>query len=431
MTTGPYDFEAKGFRLSALGGLTTTADSIYGLCAGQIAFSPAKYSTADKHFTHSLWQVEPETAEQLYKRLPKYKVSSDRDSGVQLFQATVFELFPIAGTTPNYDAQTYKATSWMVKRPQLRATVKEIGLYEDPDLERPLHKITIASPNQPVMLTGIPDRLPDRDFHLSQPSQTTNTLLVFLKHHGDVIDSKSWDMLVNEQLTNDAKFYSGSFEQTSGSPNAQSFDANYIPFVWSGFVDNKGRYSASENPLDAQQMELFKKWIMKRAESIPATLIVKTHVSKRSHREKTINMSFSGETNDRGGWGERLITLQKQRGVSPPQIIPFNEIHWSNIRQAALIFPQPTSTYVPKLTREQEVLIFGDGSDRASPTPAEGELEVRLTKTDFGDLSEPPHPVKYFTLYIEPVRLRVISYKTRSVLYEEEFSKNPSTDIKP
>lgn len=119
---GTYDMNGKSFLLN-LSSVSAFANKARGFCGGLwLAYPNVKIEK---------WDVDPAKAEEILKRLPSRTV---------IVGATV-ELSPVvsdAGTGDTYiKTQGYIAT--VAERPLIRVTVKSIGLYEDPDLEKVLH----------------------------------------------------------------------------------------------------------------------------------------------------------------------------------------------------------------------------------------------------------------------------------------------------
>lgn len=119
---GEYSSTESKFPLEPL------VPSIASIGAGRCG----RLQIAPPELTALRWEVSPAEGERIINRIPNRRA----------YWGTIIELSTVPGEVPK---QNIMAASVPTPRPLIRPTIKSIGLYEDPDLEKPLHMFAITN----------------------------------------------------------------------------------------------------------------------------------------------------------------------------------------------------------------------------------------------------------------------------------------------
>lgn len=412
-----YDFESQGFPLS---GSLNPAGELQSMCGGSFQASVTPYVVRDKEFLQQaqgrnkgmkLWAINPDEAEKLLSRLERVHAGGT-DTMAQAYWGIVAEYMVIPGTAVKQNMRKHGESNVSAVRPMIRATVESVGLYEDPDLERPIRKLTITQPVESVMLTGVPEAVPEVDrvmpiepvipmdapetvpkFDRVLLDQETVSLLL-LKDHGDILATAEWEVFVQKQIEHDRNYYAyGKPDPTEMEKRDRSLksgeepDPTYVPFTPPQF----------SGAFDTQQMARFKDWTLKRAASLSGTFILNGGFGIYGNGiDRSLRADFTRPVK-RTNWDRELLASITQLGYAREQILTVNE----RLRPYAIVFPSPIKALSPKLSQSEE-----ENFNRASAGMySEVEIDLTVKKTQ---LMNAGTREKAVVLFGTPSRYRII-----------------------
>lgn len=305
----------------------------------------------------SSWALAPADAEAVTKRIPVDGggagpfVSSM--SQRKVFSAITYSILAAPESPFNQQGPP---------RTPLRLQVEQVGLYEDPDLERQLHIYDLDQPAPAVMLAGLPDRVPARKTVLLDAEAAA---LLMLREQGDVLSEKAWNTLARLHAAKDKLYYDREeMTQVSGSYHKrrlETFDPGYVPF----FPEGLGL--AHHKELTPGQLATFKAWSLKRAAALGDEFVVTAQL----FRVRAKQGGFSDENELRIGNSQsdsRYVVQQlAEEGIAVERIVrpkltgiaaganvdPNYLAGPEGLRSALFVFEHPLPEYVPGVTADQ------------------------------------------------------------------------------
>lgn len=127
LTIGEYDIAQKAFSIPSHP-LSRESERLgFGICGGLNILSPTPFLEFSK------WAINPSDAEKVIGRLP----------GRKAFRGTIMELSKYTGTSLQDYPYRKVAPGSTIDRSWTVITVKSVGLYEDPNLEKLLHSFEV------------------------------------------------------------------------------------------------------------------------------------------------------------------------------------------------------------------------------------------------------------------------------------------------
>jgi hypothetical protein len=335
------------------------------------------------------------------------------DTVAQAYWGIVAEYMVVPGTAVKQNIRKHGERNVSAVRPMIRATVKSVGLYEDPDLERPIRKLTITQPAESIMLTGVPEGVPKIDQVLPvepaiQPEVPEAVLqndrvllddetvsLLLLRYNGDVLSTAEWEKLVRKQIEHDGFYY------TYGKPNPTEIekrdgsfrsgkepDPTYVPFTPPQF----------SGAFDAEQMARFKQWTLKRATSLSDTFLLTGGFGIYGNgNDRALRAELSSPYVGKSNWDRELLASITQLGHAREQILTF----YDRLRPYAIVFPSPIKALSPKLSRSEEE----DFNVASAGMHSQVELDLTVKKTQ---LMNAGTREKVVVLFGTPSRYRII-----------------------
>jgi peptidoglycan hydrolase-like protein with peptidoglycan-binding domain len=370
----------------------------------------------------TLWSLDPETAEQqIISRIPV-----DQNVGYtqlrKAFAATVFTLSaaPSANVASNrQDVQNLVP---------LKVTVNSFALYEDPRLGRLLHTFDLDAPAPSVLLSGVPDSVPQHQRMVLDEEAVT---LLLLKEQGDVLDREAWEVLARRQARNDQDFYDKKVTRVVLGRHIQdtlkSYDPMYTPFF------PRGVQIAHDRHLTDEQLAVFKQWSLKRAAMLPDRFVVHGSLDRdRNSGGFLLTMGQSGGSRK----PSKVVAGLLQRGYVPGQIvIPDFDARQQGVnfdatfttgggkvRIPVLVLANLLKSYQPNVTLEQLEKLYGKGRWNY---PIEMELLVERTETfDIAEgaiTSYGGEQHEGLAIVAQPTALRVLGNDGSEVLYEQAY----------
>jgi hypothetical protein len=410
-----YDIQNGGFPLSGIPHTRGTKSSVgrelelprtQCLAAGATEYLPFAIELP------MFWTLAPQTAEQqIISRIPRNSM------GRKVFAATAFTLAAAPSARVNDEYDGYQSSLI-----PLTVTVKSLGLYEDPDLERLLHTFELEAPPFPaVLLTGVPEKVPTpKQVILNEETVT----LLLLKERGDVLDPKAWETLANLHLRNDQAYYQRKKTRKivgrHSTLKLNTFDPDYVPFFPYGFIIN------SRKSLTDEQIQTFKQWSLKRAAALPNRFVLRTQLRRDQKIGFTLDLD-SFKANSRSALLGGLV----ERGYVPGQIVSSDLARLENnskfnatlttgqgkSREPIFVLVNLLKNYVPQFSEAQGQQLFGDNFNRRW-WRAETELDVivqRIEQIEINDKKEA------FVIHVQPVAIRVMNKDASAALYEQAF----------
>jgi len=354
----------------------------------------------------TFWSLDAQQAEQLIQRLP-----GDQNQQRVVYRAMVITL--TAAPLAQAQGQYQKSAA-----PPLKVDIANIGLYEDKDLERPLHSFTIERDAPAVLLMGVPDSV-----RVPQPVvlDEETVALFLLKAKGDVIDRDAWETLARRALQTDQAYYQRTDARyLSGQPHAIVLavkDPKFQPFFPKGF-------KLGHSPgLSDQQLAIFKAWILKRAAALPQQVkLFGSFTRQQTTNELKLVLGAESQRN-----GKSLKVLLQQQGYVPGQIVfphggpiyqlaQFDQRLFSGqgkTRIPVMVLANLVKSYQPKLTHEQ--IAKKAGANWRNLT-AEVDLIIHRTEVVAVDAKN-----EGFVLFAEPLGLRLINPQDLALIYEQGY----------
>jgi hypothetical protein len=227
-----------------------------------------------------------------------------------------------------------------------------------------------------------------------------------LKHHGDILATAEWDVLVQKQIEHDRNYYAyGKPDPTEMEKRDRSLksgeepDPTYVPFTPPQF----------SGAFDTQQMARFKEWTLKRAASLSGTFILNGGFGIYGNDiDRTLRADFTRPVK-RTNWDRELLASITQLGHAREQILTVNE----RLRPYAIVFPSPIKALSPKLSQSQEE----DFNRVSAGMYSEVEIDLAVKKTQ---LMNAGTREKAVVLYGTPSRYRiVINTNSERVIWKE------------
>ena len=362
----------------------------------------------------SAWVLDPQSAEQIVNRIPVDRDFSARDPKRKVFAATFFTL----SAAPSAQMKTaYRQRSNLVP---LAVKLKSFALYEDPDLERPLHTFKLDTPAPSVLLSGVPANLPPRQ---SAVLDEETVALLLVRARGDVLDREAWESLAMRHSRNDAEYYAKKVTRVGGGgaqhvTALESYDPEYVPFF------PPGRTFTHVQHLTDEQLVIFKQWYLKRAAELPNRFVLRGDLI-RDFRSGVISLTLGqgGGQPDTSKVAAELVRL----GYAPGQLVrPDLDVRELGINAAArflagsgmdrvpvLALSNLLKAYQPSLSSKQLETLYGSS---VRDYPVEMDLLIEGVET----ISIDPHQ-EALLLHAQPLALRALSLDASATLYEQTY----------
>ena len=434
-----YNFESQGFPLLASRNPT---DELQSMCGGYLKASVTPYIVMDKEFLQQgqdrqrgqrLWAINPDEAEKLLSRLERIDGGSV-GTMARAYWGIVAEYQAVPETQAKQVIRKHGEGHISVALPAVRAIVNSVGLYEDPDLERPIRKLTITQPAESVMLTGVPEALPQLDqvppvgqvmqTDMPEAVQKNDQMLLddeavsllSLKYYGDVLSKEGWEVLAQKQIEHDRNYYTyGKPDPTEMEKRDRSLKSGkepnpkYVPFTPPQF----------SGAIDAKQMIRFKQWTLARAASLSDTLTLKGGFGIYGNgTERALRAEFSSPYVGKSNWDRELLASIAQLGHAREQVLTF----YDRVRPYAIIFPSPVKALNPKLSQSQEA----DFTRASAGMYSEVEIDLMVKKPQ---LINAGTREKAVVIYGTPSQYRVIlNSNSERVIWKESTYQVGSLD---
>ena len=405
MELPPYDMARSGFPLGIadLEGQGITFDTLYSYLgitnvprlscpAETFGFAPPAVALP------GLWATDPASANALVERLPERKV--------YLAFTLRLERMPLARVVDSY-APSNRTPVW--------SDLVSLALYEDPGLERLIAELPIRRAATPVVLSGIPETLPNPG-----PTELTDETLalVILRDHGDVLSPEAWRTLMLQQAEADAAYHRREWSRDVGlslqQGTSEDYAADHVPFFPAGFTAG---FTARFTP---EMITAFKDWATARAAALPEHMTLRASMTRQGDAPPELTLPIAAE---RGS--EAPVAPLVAEGYSAGQILRADADTMrvgsrfdatlvagpERGRVPLLLLPNVASAYLPEMSAAEATQALGDGSWIRFADIVVEPGQSRLVEVDAD--------TEALVLPVAPVQLRV--YDGGEVLWEKHY----------
>lgn len=406
----PYDLKRGGFPLTGM----PQSSGKQGAATGLTLPPPTCFQNESDYLPFAtelptFWPIEPQRAETLVvARIPVDE--SFPGQRRKVFAAVKFTLSaaPQATFDPNYHQDRGNVP--------MTIGIESVALYEDPVLERHLHTFGIDNPAPPVLLSGIPESLPQLDRTVLD-EETVGLLL--LKQQGDVLDREAWEALARRSSRNDEEYYDKKATRIGGGGAhhqtiLETYDPEYVPFFPPGLKITHGRRLTDE------QLAAFKQWGLKRADLLADRFTLRGQLA-RDRNSGELRLAL-GQPD-----GQRDVPMLVALGYAPGQLVrpdlderelgdnfdPRFLMGSGKQRVPVLVLANLLKAYQPGISSDRLEKLYGR---KSWSYPIEMELRIEQTELVAVDSQR-----EAFLLHAQPLALRALSIDASASLYEQTY----------